>query len=461
MAARCVGVIAPHAGLRFSGPTAGVAVSLFRSFSFFRSLSTSDARSRLAPSVPPDAPDDGMARSRALNGTSSDDSENGGGCANVNDSIETEDAGWTLAADAVAKAFGASGVREPAKATRLGRAKHGKDEHRYPQVFYCTRTHAQVAQVAKELDKLGGSAGSTLKMNIMAGRDRLCINRRVRGADGVPHENNNLGEICDKLVAVGQCSAVSRFGSLAQDVLDMGPMVKNGSRRAGAPRWWDLEDLVQEGMSRDACPYYAAREMAYDADLNLCTYNYLFDPIIRSETKFERSLRHAVVVVDEAHNIQQVCQDALTFECRTGCLLSTLAVDVLPLLGNESRVDALRALFGANTDDALALVASERRDKMHTLQSATSGDAATCEAFALQYPREFQLPARLEYRRCLVVRLSWRQSRHTRDREGCTARWTRPGRRNDAGVRSTGCVSRGSPNCDGSSSSCKEWRSRD
>jgi hypothetical protein len=54
------------------------------------------------------------------------------------------------------------------------------------------RTH-KWRRVAKELDKLGGSAGSTLKMNIMAGRDRLCINRRVRGADGVPHENNNLG----------------------------------------------------------------------------------------------------------------------------------------------------------------------------------------------------------------------------------------------------------------------------
>ena len=48
------------------------------------------------------------------------------------------------------------------------------------------------------------------------------------------------------------------------------------------PAAFDLEDLVELGREKQACPYYAARAMAKHAHIVFCPYNYLIDPSIRS-----------------------------------------------------------------------------------------------------------------------------------------------------------------------------------
>lgn len=44
---------------------------------------------------------------------------------------------------------------------------------------------------------------------------------------------------------------------------------------------WDIEDLVRVGHKVKACPYFAARSLLNSADLVICPYNYLVDPIVR------------------------------------------------------------------------------------------------------------------------------------------------------------------------------------
>lgn len=48
------------------------------------------------------------------------------------------------------------------------------------------------------------------------------------------------------------------------------------------PTAFDLEDLVEIGREKEACPYYGARAMAKTAHIVFCPYNYLIDPSIRS-----------------------------------------------------------------------------------------------------------------------------------------------------------------------------------
>jgi Rad3-related DNA helicase len=207
------------------------------------------------------------------------------------------------------------------------------EDHGAPptSIFFVSRTHAQLAQAARELRKLSVSSQKELKMNILSGRDRSCINRKVRSAVAggmLPAEGNNLGEICDKLVSLGQCQMVQRYLDLATRAISQ-PI---GSSRTNV---WDIEDLVMEGGALEGCPYYAARELVFHADVTFATYNYLLDPVIRKESKFEAALKnHSIVVFDEAHNIADVCRDALTHLFTSEQLLLIIN-EVRPLIEDE------------------------------------------------------------------------------------------------------------------------------
>jgi Fanconi anemia group J protein len=73
---------------------------------------------------------------------------------------------------------------------------------------------------------------------------------------------------------------------------------------------WDLEDLVKVGRKLKACPYYASRELKNAAQLVICPYNYLVDPRIRKA--MEISVKNQVVVLDEAHNIEDSAREAVS-----------------------------------------------------------------------------------------------------------------------------------------------------
>ncbi|KAG5474737.1 hypothetical protein LSCM4_03913 [Leishmania orientalis] len=197
-------------------------------------------------------------------------------------------------------------------------------------VYYVTRTHAQLRQAVRELRRLHG-ATTAIRMNILGSRERYCIHPKVMEAKAnhtLPVERNNLGEVCDKLVSLGLCEMVDKYDELSCCAM-AGPV---GHQRG---QIWDMEDLVLEGASRRMCPYYAARDLVFFADVNFCTYPYLLDPLIRHETKMEGALKNnAIVVFDEAHNVAAVCQDALSLECPRGVLALILS-ELEPLLPNQ------------------------------------------------------------------------------------------------------------------------------
>lgn len=67
----------------------------------------------------------------------------------------------------------------------------------------------------------------------------------------------------------------------------------------------DIEDLRVFGEEETGCSFYSARALAETSQLILCPYNYIFDPSIR-EAVISGSLENSVVIVDEAHNVEQV-----------------------------------------------------------------------------------------------------------------------------------------------------------
>lgn len=63
----------------------------------------------------------------------------------------------------------------------------------------------------------------------------------------------------------------------------------------------DVEDLIKAGEEICACPYYASRKAAKDAEIILIPYNTLLHKATREANEIQ--LKNNVVIIDEAHNL--------------------------------------------------------------------------------------------------------------------------------------------------------------
>ncbi|KAH8064998.1 ATP-dependent DNA helicase [Aureococcus anophagefferens] len=74
----------------------------------------------------------------------------------------------------------------------------------------------------------------------------------------------------------------------------------------------DIEELVDDGKRRGTCAYFGARANLKDADLVFAPYNYVLDERHRATSGID--WRGTIVVLDEAHNVASVAEDAASFE---------------------------------------------------------------------------------------------------------------------------------------------------
>ena len=67
-----------------------------------------------------------------------------------------------------------------------------------------------------------------------------------------------------------------------------------------------MEDIITVGKRHTLCQYYWSVQLAEDVDIIFCPYNYILDPRIRGAVKIE--LENNIVILDEAHNIEDICR---------------------------------------------------------------------------------------------------------------------------------------------------------
>ncbi|XP_014903648.1 Fanconi anemia group J protein [Poecilia latipinna] len=165
-----------------------------------------------------------------------------------------------------------------------------------PKIFFGTRTHKQITQIAHELKR---TVYSGVHMTILSSRDHTCVN-----PDVAPHFNRN--ERCKDLLQAKDGRSC-RFYHGVQKMRDQHTLQwVHGLREA-----WDIEDLVSLGKRLRACSYYAARELMQDASIIFCPYNYLLDPIIRESMEID--LEGQILVLDEAHNIEDCARESASY----------------------------------------------------------------------------------------------------------------------------------------------------
>ncbi|KAB5550387.1 hypothetical protein PHYPO_G00053180 [Pangasianodon hypophthalmus] len=174
--------------------------------------------------------------------------------------------------------------------------KEGNGKKAVPKIFFGTRTHKQITQVARELKR---TLYSTVPMTILSSRDHTCVHPEV-----VPHANRN--ERCKELLE-------AKNGQLCRFYHNVHKMREQRTLQwvHGLHQAWDIEELVSLGSKLRSCAYYAARELMQDAKIVFCPYNYLLDPLIRES--MDINLRGQIVVLDEAHNIEDCARESASF----------------------------------------------------------------------------------------------------------------------------------------------------
>jgi len=139
---------------------------------------------------------------------------------------------------------------------------------------------------------------------------------------------------------------------------------------------YTLDDLKAFGRKEKVCPYYLARKAVREANVIVCNYPYLIDSgvqgVIMGETEHE-----CVVVFDEAHNIDNLCIDALTIKLNKGILES--ASRHLEKIKDKASSENEKQIANLK-DEYNTLVSSLRDEEIKKTQLGTITDKDFAEA---------------------------------------------------------------------------------
>ena len=228
-----------------------------------------------------------------------------------------------------------------------------------PRIFYATRTHNQVAQVVAELRKTQYRP----KLAILASRGEYCVRSEVKTA-------SHRDEICKSLVKTNACQFFHNAEKLAKH-----PELKD--------EVWDIEQLAELGKKHIGCPYYASHHLYQEAQLILCPYSFLIDPIVRKARGI--NVAGDIVILDEAHNIENSAREAADFNVDVADVRRvTDEIDTLLLSGSVEEVSTdlafaykrLKSLLECMLNLADAVVISkEFRPVGHAEQAVYHGDS--------------------------------------------------------------------------------------
>eukprot|EP00057_Strongylocentrotus_purpuratus_P023977 XP_011678451.1 PREDICTED: Fanconi anemia group J protein homolog [Strongylocentrotus purpuratus] len=161
-----------------------------------------------------------------------------------------------------------------------------------PRIYFGTRTHKQIAQIIREL---GRTAYKSVRMSILGSREHTCVHPEVSRSK---NKNEGCKDLLDDKTG-GTCKFFTNVHKMKQQWQ---------IRDYGLTEAWDIEDLVALGKRVKACPYFSSRSLKDQADVIFCPYNYLIDPMIRQSMEID--LKDQVVILDEAHNIEDSAREA-------------------------------------------------------------------------------------------------------------------------------------------------------
>ena len=198
------------------------------------------------------------------------------------------------------------------------------------KIIYAARTHSQLSQFIGELRRT--KWGKDVKVVALGSRSLLCCNDDViyRSKTNKKNSRRNESDITEMCLDMQKNKS-----SINSDTR------KNG-KNTGCPylvsrdaistlamhsmvRPSDIEDMASLGKASHACSYYASREALAAAEVVVLPYNTLLSTQARESVGL--SIRNALIVIDEAHNIPETLR-ALS-SCKLSLKVAELALEQL------------------------------------------------------------------------------------------------------------------------------------
>ncbi|VDO44595.1 unnamed protein product [Haemonchus placei] len=148
-----------------------------------------------------------------------------------------------------------------------------------PRIYYCSRTHSQLSQVVRELNR---TMYKDIRTTVLGSRDQLCIHEKVTKE----RDSRIKTAMCRSMVSRRTCHYYNN---------------------------WDSKFLMDLTLffSR-ICPFFRCRQMQETSELILLPYNYIIDPQLRKIHKID--LNGSIVIFDEAHNLESICEEVVSVE---------------------------------------------------------------------------------------------------------------------------------------------------
>ena len=181
------------------------------------------------------------------------------------------------------------------------------DPDRVPRIVYVARTLSQLDNTCKEM--------STYPYSVLpaapVAKEHLCMLPRVDGLS----RSDQCREACKPLSAEEQ-ERTGRTTNCAfldeQNKQDLPASRINDYFTGGPLVGRTVEEALDRSHEQGVCAYHVSRDLAQTngASVVLLTYAQLFDPQLRACNKTDALLKGALVFIDEAHNVPNVCRDA-------------------------------------------------------------------------------------------------------------------------------------------------------
>lgn len=170
------------------------------------------------------------------------------------------------------------------------------------KVVYCTRTVEEMTKTMSEMRKLFTQWEKEYPESIpligvcLSAKKNMCIEPRVC--------NLLTGEEVD-----ATCRALTAPWEARGRCLYYDNQEKSSLKPP--PGVYALEDLKRYGTEHHVCPYYFVRSALSMVDIIVHSYMYIVDPVVSEVTK-EFLDEKTIVIMDEGHNVDDVCIEALS-----------------------------------------------------------------------------------------------------------------------------------------------------
>ncbi|XP_023304676.2 ATP-dependent DNA helicase DDX11 [Lucilia cuprina] len=189
-----------------------------------------------------------------------------------------------------------------------------REKYRDVQIFFCSRTHTQLAQVVREIKRT--KYGERIRCVSLASRQQLCIHKQLRKLNNTAVINEKCLDMAKeskskaKTTACDTDGCVQKKARITQSKTGLNAITKCEFKTPALVQdlsdlslgdILDIEDLVTEGEQLQACPYYAARNATQLAQIVMLPYQLLLHKRTRQQSGID--LKGSIVIIDEAHNL--------------------------------------------------------------------------------------------------------------------------------------------------------------